>query len=268
MRKNRHYQRYFHTRAARSQSTTQKGWLPMLTAQAICKKYVKHTVLDRVSLQAQGGEAIGIAGVNGSGKSTLLSVLTGIVRPDSGQVWLEGQPLSPGSLQKWVGYVPQENALFDGLSALDNIKLWASAYKADWRNALPFLFAENEKEGEARAFLRKKAGKLSGGMKKRLSIAIALFHDPLYLLMDEPTAGLDVGFRWHVTQTINQLRERGKCVIFTSHQADELSLCDRIYVLRDGVFAYEGDAQILAGGTQALYALISGDASPGGAALC
>jgi ABC-2 type transport system ATP-binding protein len=153
--------------------------------------------------------------------------------------------------------VPQENSLFDNLSALDNIKLWASAYKADWRNALPFLRLESE--AEQQAFLRKKAGKLSGGMKKRLSIAISLMHDPKYLFMDEPTAGLDIGFRWHLGETVKQLRARGKCVLLTSHHTDELLLCDRIYVLRNGAFVYEGSPQILEeNGTEALYTLITG----------
>jgi ABC-2 type transport system ATP-binding protein len=230
----------------------------MLKAEAIHMQYGRQPILNGVSLCASGGEVIGIAGLNGSGKSTLLSVLTGITRPGSGRVELEAQPLTPASLRKWVGYVPQENSLFENLSALDNIKLWASAYAADWRNALPFLFPEAETGTDERAFLKKKVRTLSGGMKKRLSIAVSLMHNPKYLVMDEPTAGLDIGFRWNVGETVKQLRSHGRCVIFTSHQADELLLCDRIYVLREGAFVYVGSPEAIRDGTDALHSLIAG----------
>jgi ABC-2 type transport system ATP-binding protein len=232
----------------------------MLFAESIVKKYAGQAVLNGVGLQAEGGEIIGIAGENGSGKSTLLSVITGILKPDGGQVSIEGAPLSPPTLRKYVGYVPQENSLFDNLSAADNLRLWASAYGVDWRNALPFLFPEGEGITEAgeRAFLRKKAGKLSGGMKKRLSISLSLLNNPKYLIMDEPTTGLDAVFRWTLTNLLKQLRSRGQCVIFTSHHTEELLLCDRIYILRGGLFAYCGGPGVLREGGDALYAIISG----------
>jgi ABC-2 type transport system ATP-binding protein len=241
----------------------------MLTAESINKKFNKHHVLDGVSLQAQSGEIIGIAGINGSGKSTLLSVLTGLIKPDGGQVSIEGESLSPKALKQWLGYVPQENSLFDTISAWDNIKLWAAAYKTDWKNALPFLFPESEgiTEDEEKRFLYKKTALLSGGMKKRLSIAVSLMHNPKYLIMDEPTAGLDIGFRYTLSETIKQLRAREKCVIFTSHQTEELLLCDRIYILRGGLFVYAGSPQIISNGTEDLYALISGK-TPHGTKVC
>lgn len=216
----------------------------MLVAEAIHKKY-KQPVLNGVSLSVNGGEIVGIAGENGSGKSTLLSVLTSVVRPDTGRVMVEGEDIfkNPRALKRWVGYVPQENSLFDNLTARDNLKLWASAYDTDWKNALPFLFPESEAKTEAaqRAFLKKKAGQLSGGMKKRLSIALSIMHGPRYLIMDEPSAGLDIGFKWALSETMRTLKTRGCCVLFTSHQPDELLLCDRIYVLRGGLFVYSGD---------------------------
>jgi ABC-2 type transport system ATP-binding protein len=227
----------------------------MIEARGVYKKY-KKSVLSGIDFTAAPGEAVGVAGENGSGKSTLLSVLTSVIRPEAGTVTAEGENIftNKQALKKYIGYVPQENALFDSLSALDNLKYWAAAYGADWKNALPYLFPgvitvtdEKRKRNsllrhndDIRDFLRKKAGKLSGGMKKRLSIALSMMHDPLYLIMDEPSAGLDIGFKWSLTETIRDLCGKGRCVIITTHQPDELLLCDRIYILKNGGFIFEG----------------------------
>ncbi len=240
----------------------------MLTAKNIRKGYKRNVVLDGVSFGAEGGQIIGIAGENGCGKSTLLNILTGVTKAETGTVTLNGADIvkEPKVLRKCLGYVTQENALFDNLSAGDNLKLWASAYGVGWKDALPFLFPEGDgyTEKEERAFLRKKPPEMSGGMKKRLSIAISLVHNPRCVVMDEPTAGLDIGFSRNLAGTMKLMRSRGQCVIFTSHHTDELLLCDRLYVLRDGKFAYEGSPEDLLGGCGAdegadrLYRVMSG----------
>jgi ABC-2 type transport system ATP-binding protein len=225
----------------------------MLSASNISKRYKRQTVLDGVAFEARSGEIIGVAGENGCGKSTLLNILTGVAQSDSGSVTLEGVDITkePKTLRALLGYVPQENALFDQLNAGDNLRLWASAYGADWKAALPFLFPEGEgfTEKDEVAFLRKKPPQLSGGMRKRLSIALSLVHNPRYVIMDEPTAGLDIGFSRKLAETMKLMRSRGQCVVFTSHHTDELLLCDRLYVLRGGKFAYEGSpAELIKGG--------------------
>jgi ABC-2 type transport system ATP-binding protein len=240
----------------------------MLKAENISKRYKRHTVLDGVAFEARAGEIVGIAGENGCGKSTLLNILTGVTDADSGTVYLEGESISGGqkALRGLLGYVPQENALFDQLSAGDNLRLWASAYQTDWRAALPFLFPESDglTEKDERAFLKKKPLQMSGGMRKRLSIALSLLHNPRYVFMDEPTAGLDIGFSRKLAETVRLMRSRGQCVVFTSHHTDELLICDRLYVLRGGRFVYEGSpAGILDGGdtsdaTDRLYRVMSG----------
>jgi len=221
----------------------------------VYKKY-KRTVLSGVSLNAEPGEIIGVAGENGSGKSTLLSIMTSVIKPDSGKVSVEGEDVFKNrkTLRRKVGFVPQENSLFGNLTARDNLKFWASAYGCDWKNALNYLSADD-------LFLKTKVEKLSGGMRKRLSIAVSLAHDPLYLVMDEPTAGLDIGFKQSFVETALELKKRGRGVIFTSHQPDELLACDRIYVLKGGTFVYEGPPDKLASDgdfVSALYSLIKG----------
>ena len=206
----------------------------MITAKNIQKSYLA-PVLQDVSLQINPGEIIGLAGENGSGKSTLLAILAGIIKQDSGEIEADGE----------IGLVPQEAALFDNLSVKDNLRFWAKAYKQDWKNALPILADDS--------MLKKRVSQLSGGMKKRLSIALACLHNPQLLIMDEPTAALDIGFKSELKQMLDQIRSQGRSVIFSTHQPDELAWCDRIYILRKGQFIYEGSPKELGDLSKILY---------------
>ena len=213
----------------------------MIKAENIHKKY-KEPVLKGVSLEVKPGEVIGIAGENGSGKSTLLSIISGFIQADAGKLSIEGQ----------IGYVPQETALFENLSVKDNLRFWAAAYGLKWKesvNTLPAGWLDMQEAG----FMKKKVRHLSGGMKKRLTITLACLNKPQWLLMDEPSAALDIGFKKILSQMIEDIRGSGRGVIFTSHQADELLWCDRIYVLREGVFAYSGPPTDLSGLSEVLY---------------
>ena len=206
----------------------------MIIAKNIKKSYLA-PVLQDVSLQIDAGEIIGLAGENGSGKSTLLAILAGITKQDAGDVYVERK----------IGLVPQEAALFDNLSVKDNLRFWAKAYKQDWKNALPILADES--------MLKKRVSQLSGGMKKRLSIALACLHNPQFLIMDEPTAALDIGFKGELKQMLDEIRSQGRSVIFSTHQPDELAWCDRIYILRKGQFVYEGNPQEMVDLSKILY---------------
>ena len=196
----------------------------MIFAKNISKKYTR-PVLRKVTFRAEIGEIVGIAGENGSGKSTMLSILAGLLLPDEGEVHSSGS----------IGYVPQENALFENLSVNDNLRFWSSAYGISPDPDLIKKF-ENFDDG----FMKKKVKHLSGGMKKRLSIALASLHEPGCLIMDEPTGALDIRFKGLLLELIKDMQSAGKTVIFTTHQPDELAWCDRIYILKDGVFTYEG----------------------------
>jgi ABC-2 type transport system ATP-binding protein len=214
----------------------------VILAENIYKKF-NEPVLKGVTLEAEPGEIIGIAGENGSGKSTLLSIITGLLAPDSGKVNLE---------RSLVGYVPQEAALFDNLTVKDNLRFWAAAYSLSWKDVLPELPSDMSSDAP---FLKKKVRSLSGGMKKRLSIALACLHRPKWLVMDEPSSALDIGFKGALFEMFQDIRADalGRGVIFTSHQPDELMWCDRIYILRGGLFVYEGSPRELDGLPAALY---------------
>lgn len=210
------------------------------------KKQFRHKqVLRDVNLQVSEGVCIGILGANGSGKSTLLSVLAGVLSADGGQFLCDGVDLLKDQKQRarLVGYVPQGTPLIEELSARDNLLLWYD------RNQL----REQLEEGVLKLlgideFLKVPVSKMSGGMKKRLSIGCAMANQPPILLLDEPTAALDLACKQKIDAWLRQYKAQGGILLLTTHDAMELSLCDRWYILKDGVlerFVFDGDVQKL-----------------------
>ena len=203
----------------------------------ISKAYGRQSVLQDISLTAQSGSCIGILGSNGSGKSTLLQILAGVLKPDSGSFTADGKNLwnCPGA----VGYIPQGTPLLEELSAWDNLRLWYS------RKELETELSEGVLKllgiGE---FLKKPVHALSGGMKKRLSIGCAVAQRPPILLLDEPTAALDLSCKQSISQYLTQYKNAGGLLFLTTHDSLELSLCDQFYIIKDGKlceYHYDGD---------------------------
>lgn len=216
----------------------------------IQKRYGKKTVLRDASLGAAWGECVGILGGNGCGKSTLLGILAGTVRPDGGSfsAWDEDLLRSRSLLEQAVAYVPQGTPLIPELNALDNLKLW---YDRDSLNrslqsgTLAMLGIPE--------FLRTPVEKMSGGMKKRLSIGCAIAGDPRILLLDEPCAALDLICKEQILNYCRDFLRRGGTIFMATHDVQELALCGRTYILRDGIavpYAYDGDVQRLVGSMQ------------------
>ena len=212
----------------------------------IRKSYGRHAVLRGVSFDAERGEAIGIVGANGSGKSTLLRTLAGILKPQGGRFLWEGSDLlrSRAALEQTVAYVPQGTPLIEELSALDNLRLW---YASDALHAS--LEGGMLRELGIQEFLKTPASRLSGGMRKRLSIGCAISRDPRILLQDEPTAALDLAARERLLSYFFSFRERGGLVLLATHDLRELATCSRCLMLRGGVaepYDFDGDALKLA----------------------
>lgn len=211
----------------------------------ISKSYREKPVLKDVSLTAQGGMCIGILGSNGSGKSTLLSVLAGVLARDTGSFLCDGKDLfaDPALRQQLVGYVPQGTPLMEELSARDNLLLWydrAQMDKALESGVLKLLGID--------AFLKVPVNKMSGGMKKRLSIGCAMATRPPILLLDEPTAALDLACKERIAQYLRQYKTAGGLLLLTTHDVLELQLCDAWYIIKDGVlvpFQFDGNLEKL-----------------------
>lgn len=208
----------------------------MLEAKALKKSYGKVVAVDGINLRADRAETIGLLGPNGAGKTTTVSMIAGLLRPDSGEVLIEGQPLRGDTdpVKRKIGLVPQNIALYDELSALDNLNLCGALYemhgaplKRAIADALDLVGLSDRSKD--------KVGTFSGGMKRRLNLAAALLHDPQILLLDEPTVGVDPQSRNAIFDNLQTLKARGKTLVYTTHYMEEAErLCDRIIIIDHG----------------------------------
>lgn len=207
----------------------------------IAKKYGKHEVLKDISFSAEGGKCIGILGGNGCGKSTLLSILAGIQRAEKGEFLYDGKDLLKYTAQRsqLVGYVPQGTPLIEELSAKDNLSLWyeKADMKRELENGVLKMLLINE-------FLKTPVNKMSGGMKKRLSIGCAIGKRPPILILDEPMAALDLACKQEICEYLRAYKAAGGLLLLASHDILELELCDECYIMKDGrlkAFNYDGN---------------------------
>lgn len=211
----------------------------------IKKGFGKKTVLEDVTFSAEGGECVGILGGNGSGKSTLLSILAGVQRSSKGEFLYDDKDLftMPKVRSNAVGYVPQGTPLIEELTAKDNLLLWydRKTLKRELSDGILLTLGINE-------FIKTTVSKMSGGMKKRLSIGCALAKRQPILLLDEPTAALDLACKETIADYIRQYKSLGGVVILATHDVMELDLCDKLFILKNGSlepFEYSGSVRDL-----------------------
>lgn len=199
----------------------------MLELKDIYKSY-KRDVLKGISFSVYEGEIIGIIGVNGCGKSTIVSIITNSIKADKGEVIIEGKNVleSDFNTSKYLGYVPQENCLFEKLTVKQNIEFWSKANNIEYDN----LYFDNHLLGE-------KVKNLSGGNKKMLSIELALISKPKYLIMDEPTASLDLLNQQKIMDLVHDYKSRNNSVLIITHHINEIKQCDKIVIIKEGVVA-------------------------------
>lgn len=207
----------------------------------ITSAYGRKQILKGVSFTAERGECVGIVGVNGCGKSTLLSVLAGTLEPKTGEVHYYGQTAWRGGgtgrmrgdrevIRRMTGYVPQENPLMPELTVYDNLRLWYPDKQ---------VLAQELEQGFLSllgigAYKDKRVSRLSGGMKKRVSIGIAMAGMPPILLLDEPGAALDLVCKEDIRMYLRTYLDRKGTVVIATHEESELDLCHKIYVMKDG----------------------------------
>lgn len=213
----------------------------------IKKKYGKKTVLSDVTLSVNRGSCVGILGSNGSGKSTLFGILSGVTRGDGGSFDFNGTNLLADSRarSRVVGYVPQNTPLLEELTAMDNLRLWYTKDKLEYQLTDGVLAMLGIPE-----FIKVPVYKMSGGMKKRLAIGCAVAHEPEILLLDEPSAALDLVCKERISNYLLDFKARGGIILLATHDVQELPLCDSLYILKDGVvtpYEYDGNIHRLAG---------------------
>lgn len=215
-----------------------------LSARNLVKSYQKQEVVTDISMNMGRGEVVALLGPNGAGKTTLMSMVTGIIRPDSGHIDIDGIDVTNlpmyARAQLGLSYLPQEASVFRGLSVEENILLYLETYEPDRQKRKVRLDAILE-EFDLTSIRRRNASKLSGGQRRRCEIARALASEPAYILLDEPFAGVDPLAISYIQDTIQKLRKRGIGVLISDHNVREtLSIVDRAYVMVAGRLLAQG----------------------------
>lgn len=222
--------------------------MAMLVAENLKKSYSKRTVLDGVSMSINQGEVVGLLGPNGAGKTTCFYIVVGLVKPDGGRILLDDRDITNDPMhvraRLGVGYLPQEASVFRKLTVEENIvsilQYRADLHKRDYRDIVENLLSELQI-----THIRDSLGmSLSGGERRRVEIARALAADPVFILLDEPFAGVDPISVIDIQRIISHLQQRGIGVLITDHNVREtLGICERAYILSDGGLIAEGTAE-------------------------
>ena len=201
----------------------------------LTKKYKDITAVDRLNLQVEQGELFSLLGVNGAGKTTAIKMLSCLTQPTSGDAFLNGKSIctDADAVKSMIAVSPQETAVAPGLSVCENLELICGVYgfAKDKRRA---KIAELTELLGLTAVAGKKAGKLSGGWQRRLSIAMALISEPEILFLDEPTLGLDVLARSDLWDMIRSLKGKTTIILTTHYMEEAEALSDRIAIMKDG----------------------------------
>lgn len=211
--------------------------------------------MDDVSLDFRSGQVVGLLGPNGAGKTTTFYMITGLIAPDEGEVYLDGRDISPLPVylraRLGISYLPQETSVFRKLSVAENIMAVLEAIESD-KNRREERLDQLLDELDISSLRNQRADSLSGGQKRRLEITRALVTDPDFILLDEPFAGLDPIVVVEIQKIISKLKERGIGVVITDHNTREtLGVCDRIYLLDKGRILEHGDPRAIAASERA-----------------
>ena len=217
-----------------------------ISIKEVYKSFDKKAVIENLSFDIPSGEIICLLGPSGAGKTTTIRLIIGAIAADSGTIKI-GETVIPNlALLKKVGFMPQNDALYDDLSGEDNLKFFAELYgvkKLELMNRIDEVLGLVDLTDDRKKFVRK----YSGGMKKRLSLAAALIHDPEILLLDEPTVGIDPVLRHTIWQQFKEFKQKGKTMIVSTHVMDEVSECDKAALIYGGkLIAYDDVGPLLA----------------------
>ncbi|GAA5189453.1 ATP-binding cassette domain-containing protein [Ferrimonas gelatinilytica] len=205
--------------------------------------------VESVSLSCPAGEVLGLIGPNGAGKTTTLRLLSGVLRPDAGRIVIDGEPLDTrdGELRRRIGFLSASTALYERLTVEENLRYFGQLYGMTVQ-ALDERIALLQEQLAFSDFRHRRVMDLSSGMRQRANIARAVIHQPRAIVLDEPTTGLDIMATEVVLQFIDQQRQSGVPVIFSTHHLEEICLlCDRLAVMQLGRTVFNGPLEAYAG---------------------
>ncbi len=215
-----------------------------ISAIHVDKSFGKKQVLFDINIDVPYAQILGLLGPSGSGKTTLVRLISGIDSATGGEVRLLGELMPKLSMMDKIGFMAQSDALYGELTALENLKFFAAMYKMK----KPY---RDRRIGEVMRLvsltgdLKKQVKNYSGGMKRRLSLALALLHEPPVLILDEPTVGIDPVLRKSIWNELFTLRDSGVTIIVTTHVMDEVEKCDKLGMIQDGkLLAFDTPSEI------------------------
>lgn len=211
-------------------------------------KIGKKDILSNMSLEIKKGEIFGLIGPSGAGKTTLVKTIIGMEKATTGQTEVLEKRMPNLSVISKIGYMAQSDALYTDLTAKENLDFFASLYSIKRNEKKERMnYAANLVNLEPD--LTKKVSNYSGGMKRRLSLAISVLADPDVLILDEPTVGIDPELRKSIWEELAELKANGKCILVTTHVMDEAEKCDRLAMIRNGKIIAVGTPQELSSKT-------------------
>lgn len=212
---------------------------PMIDVHHVAKSFGDHVVLKDLSLQLLAGQIMGLIGPSGAGKTTLVKSILGMAQVDAGTTTVLGTPMPNRQIMQKIGYMAQSDALYETLTARENLKFFGElmgltkpTLAAQLQHAAQVVNLTDALDQRVRAY--------SGGMKRRLSLAIALIADPDLLILDEPTVGIDPELRQQIWVELQQLKRQGKGILITTHVMDEAQRCDTLTLIREGIALAQG----------------------------
>ncbi len=212
----------------------------MIQISHVGKKIKNKTLLNDITLHIHKGEILALLGPNGAGKSTLIRILATVLKPSSGSITVDNLSLKKDTkrIRERIGYVPQEVALWEDLTVKENLDFWRQFSKQKVTEDRVLQLCDLV---SLRDQLHQKVSHLSGGMKRKLNIIVALLHNPAILLMDEPTVGIDLQSKLEINQFVQLLAKQGKTIVYITHDLSEITrLSDRLAVLNDGEITFIG----------------------------
>jgi ABC-2 type transport system ATP-binding protein len=207
-----------------------------IVTENLVKKFEDVTALDEINLQVSRGELFGLLGPNGAGKTTTINILCGLIKPTHGSAKVGGYDVQkqPAKVKELIGVCPQETAIYPYLTGAENVELFGNLHAMNKETLKTRRDMMLEKMGLTQD-AKRKAEKYSGGMKRRLSLVLALIHDPQIAFLDEPTVAMDPQSRHAVWDFIKELKKEDKTIILTTHYMEEAEeLCDRVGIIDHG----------------------------------
>lgn len=205
----------------------------------VTRDFGKKQILKDINLQIPYGQIYGLLGPSGCGKTTMVKIMAGILEPTSGEAYVLGERMPKLNLMKKIGYMAQGDALYTALTAAENLQFFGAMYGMS-KAQIKKRSAEVMELVNLSEHLHKPVQSYSGGMKRRLSLAIAILHNPPVLILDEPTVGIDPVLRKSIWLELNELANQGVTILVTTHVMDEADKCHNLSMMREGRLIAKG----------------------------